>query len=112
MINLSKVDHFPEVTRSGRVSNELQQIIDALNTSASNGDRFALTGIQPGKAYNSMQQRIRAQAKKLNFKVVIRYDANDQKLYFKATSNGNAKTEVKTSDVKSIKTQNSKVTTK
>lgn len=112
MISISKVDTFPELTRTGRVSNELQQIIDALNTSASNGDRFALSGIQPGKAYNSMQQRIRAQAKKLNLKVVIRFDADEQKLYFKATSNGNVKTEVKTSDVKAIKTQTSKVTTK
>lgn len=112
MINISKVDTFPELTRTGRVSNELQQIIDALVASSSNGDRFALSGIQPGKAYNSMQQRIRAQAKKLNLKVVIRFDADEQKLYFKATNNGNVKTEVKTSDVKSIKTQNAKVSTK
>ena len=117
MINLSKVDNFPELSRSGRVSNELQQIINALHESANNGDRFALTGIEPGKAYNSMQQRIRAQAKKLNFKVVIRFDANEKKLYFKATSeNANtqttAKTEVKTSDIKAIKTQTSKSVTK
>ena len=111
MINLSKVENFPELTRSGRVSDELQQIIDALIASSTNGDRFALTGIQPGKAYNSMQQRIRAQAKKLNLKVVIRFDASEQKLYFKATGNDNAKTEIKASDIKSIKT-NSKVTTK
>ncbi len=112
MINLTKVDKFPDLTRSGRVSAELQQIIDALIASSNSGDRFALSGIQPGKAYNSMQQRIRAQAKKLNLKVVIRFDADDQKLYFKATSNENAKTEIKASDVKSIKTQPSKIASK
>jgi hypothetical protein len=117
MINLTKVDNFPELTRTGRVSNELQQIIDALVQSSSNGDRYALTGIEAGKAYNSMQQRIRAQAKKLNLKVVIRFDADEKKLYFKATgsnSNASVKTEneVKASDVKSIKTQTAKTGTK
>jgi hypothetical protein len=110
MFNLTKVDTFPELTRSGRVSAELQQIINALTDSANNGERFALTGIEPGKAYNSMQQRIRAQAKKLNLKVIIRFEASEQKLYFKASRNGAEKVEtaVKTSDVKAIKTQNAK----
>jgi formate-dependent phosphoribosylglycinamide formyltransferase (GAR transformylase) len=111
MINLSKVDSFPELTRSGRVSEELQQIINALVSSSENGDRFALTGIEAGKAYNSMQQRIRAQAKKLNLKVVIRFDASEQKLYFKATKDNNSVSNIKASDVKAIKTAN-KVTTK
>lgn len=84
MINLTKVDHFPELTRNGRVSEELQAIIDALIESSNTGDRFALTGVKAGKAYNSMQQRIRAQAKNLDLKVVIRYDSNQEKLYFKA----------------------------
>lgn len=85
MINLNKVENFPELTRSGRVSGELQAIIDALVDSANNGSRFCLDGVEPGKAYNSMQQRIRAQAKKLNFKVIIRFDADAEKLYFKAS---------------------------
>ena len=85
MLNITKVDNFPELTRSGRVSGELQGIIDALLDSANLGDRFALSGIEPGKAYNSMQQRIRSQAKKLNLKIVIRYDADDLKLYFRAS---------------------------
>lgn len=85
MVNLTKVDNFPELTRSGRVSKELQAIIDALIESANTGDRFALTGIKAGKAYNSMQQRIRAQAKNLNLKVVIRFDAENEKLYFKSS---------------------------
>lgn len=84
MINLTKVDHFPELTRNGRVSEELQAIIDALVESSNTGDRFALTGVKSGKAYNSMQQRIRAQAKNLSLKVIIRYDAQQEKLYFKA----------------------------
>lgn len=114
MINLTKVDTFPELTRSGRVSNELQAIINALIDSANNGERFALSGVEAGKAYNSMQQRIRAQAKKLNFKVVIRFDAESQKLYFKATKmndvvvNNNVANNVKTSDIKSIKTSTAK----
>lgn len=120
MINLSKVDTFPELTRSGRVSNELNQIIEALIASAENNDKFALTGITAGKAYNSMQQRIRAQAKKLNFKVIIRFDAEEQKLYFKAskTEVENVITEVsnemnvKSSDIKSIKTSGTKTTVK
>lgn len=128
MINLSKVENFPELTRSGRVSSELQSIIDALVESANNGSRFAISGVEPGKSYNSMQQRIRAQASKLNFKVVIRFDADDQKLYFKASKasgqpmvpvmneneiNNDANievtnTEAKASDIKSVKTQASK----
>lgn len=95
MINLNKVDTFPELTRSGRVSGELQALIDALVDSANNGSRFCLDGVEAGKAYNSMQQRIRAQAKKLNFKVIIRFDAEASKLYFKASrANGQEMTPV------------------
>ena len=120
MFNLSKVDTFPELTRSGRVSNELNQIIDALIASAENNDKFALTGITAGKAYNSMQQRIRAQAKKMNFKVVIRFDAQEEKLYFKASKETIASVnveetvpnEVKSSDIKSIKSNATKVSSK
>lgn len=109
MVNLTKVDTFPELTRSGRVNEELQAIIDALMQSADNGDRFALSGVKAGKAYNSMQQRIRAQAKKFNFKVIIRYDAPAETLYFKATRMHNDPTsidnkpEVKAANVKGIK---------
>jgi hypothetical protein len=122
MFNLSKVDTFPELTRSGRVSNELNQIIDALIASAENNDKFALTGITAGKAYNSMQQRIRAQAKKMNFKVVIRFDSQEEKLYFKASKGEvNASTnndaiesgkDLKSSDIKSIKTNSAKASAK
>lgn len=82
---LNKVDYFPEITRQGRVSEELQQIKDALDESADNGERFCLSGIEPGNAYNSMQQRIRAQAKRMGLKVTIRFDSDAGDLYFKAT---------------------------
>lgn len=119
MISISKVDSFPELTRSGRVNGELQGIIDALLASANNGDKFALSGVEPGKPYNSMQQRIRAQAKKLNLKVIIRFDAESKTLYFKASRATGAEKfdvmpmndsedglHVKASDVKSIKAKN------
>lgn len=85
MFSLSKVDHFPEITRQGRASEELQAIVQALKDSAEKGERYCIEGVEPGNAYNSMQQRIRAQAKKLNYKVIIRYDRDNGALYFKAT---------------------------
>jgi len=88
MFSISKVDHFPEITRQGRTSEELQAIINALEDSASKGERFCIGGIDSGNAYNSMQQRIRAQAKKLNLKVTIRYDKDQANLYFKASRMG------------------------
>ena len=88
MFSIQKVDHFPEITRQGRVSEELEAIISALQDSANKGERFCIGGIDSGNAYNSMQQRIRAQAKKLNLKVTIRYDKDESNLYFKASHNG------------------------
>lgn len=84
-INIQKVEKFPEISRSGRVSEELQLIIDALNMSADKNEKFCIKGVEKGKAYNSMQQRIRAQAKKLGYSIVIRFDAEESALYFKAT---------------------------
>jgi hypothetical protein len=137
MFSINKVDSFPELTRSGRVNTELQEIINALIESANTGSKFALSGVEPGKAYNSMQQRIRAQSRKLNFKVIIRYSADDQTLYFKAgrakgqdfvdvvpfemsdseiiepdmademSINHESALSVKSSDVKTVKTKNS-----
>jgi hypothetical protein len=85
--NIEKVDSFPEISRSGRVSDELNLIIEALNQSVKANDKFCIKGIEKGKAYNSMQQRIRAQAKKLGYSIVIRYDATEKGLYFKASAN-------------------------
>lgn len=56
-----------------------------MKDSAEKGERYCIEGVEPGNAYNSMQQRIRAQAKKLNYKVIIRYDRDNGALYFKAT---------------------------
>lgn len=84
-ININKVEKFPEISRSGRVSEELQMIIDALNESVKTGEKFCIDGVLKGKPYNSMQQRVRAQAKKLGYNIVIRFDANESKLYFKAS---------------------------
>ena len=83
--NIKKVDTFPEISRSGRVSEELQMIINALNESVKTGDKFCIQGVEQGKPYNSMQQRIRAQAKKLGYNIVIRFDAETKSLYFKAS---------------------------
>ena len=91
---LNKVDNFPEISRSGRVSEELQAIINALNEFVNSGDKFCIDNVLAGKPYNSMQQRIRAQAKKLNYKIIIRYDAESHKLYFKASRMGNEKVSV------------------
>jgi uncharacterized protein (UPF0303 family) len=85
-INIEKVDNFPEISRSGRVSEELQMIIEALKMSVKTGDKFCIKDIQKGKAYNSMQQRIRAQAKKLGYNIIIRFDASDNTLFFKASA--------------------------
>lgn len=113
-LNIQKVDSFPEISRSGRVSDELQLIIDALVQSASTNEKFCIEGVEKGKAYNSMQQRIRAQAKKLGYNIVIRFDAIDSKLYFKASKLNNKvavdKGSVTASTTPNVKT-NSKVST-
>lgn len=101
-ISIQKVENFPEISRSGRVSEELQMIIDALNESVKTGEKFCITGIEKGKAYNSMQQRIRAQAKKLNYNIVIRFDAEESKLYFKATQEKKATTSVNANAVTAV----------
>lgn len=109
-ISIEKVENFPEISRSGRVSGELQLIIDALVESANTGEKFCIKGVEKGKAYNSMQQRIRAQAKKLGYNIVIRYDAIESALFFKATVNSN-KTSVNAGDTAGVKSK-AKVATK
>ena len=48
-ISIQKVDNFPEISRSGRVSEELQMIIEALNESVKTGDKFCIKGIEKGE---------------------------------------------------------------
>jgi hypothetical protein len=114
---LNKVDTLPEISRAGRKSEELNMIIAALNESVNDGNPFRIDGIEAGNAYNSMQQRIRAQAKKLGYKIVIRFDSTTDALFFKATRVGNVKNvtetgvtavnnlSAKTSEIAGVKTK-------
>lgn len=99
-IKMNKVESFPEITRAGRQSEDLQAIVNALHESVNSGQKFSLT-VEPGNAYNSMQQRIRAQAKKFGYKIIIRYDSANKELFFKANRGGNAS--VPTSEVAGVK---------
>jgi hypothetical protein len=112
MFSISKVDHFPEITRQGRVSEELQQIVEALHNSADKGERFCIDNIEAGNAYNSMQQRIRAQAKKHNYKVTIRFDKDENKLYFKASKGGSVTTEDSIDNEVGVAASDAKASTK
>jgi hypothetical protein len=103
-IKINKVDNFPEIQRVGRTSEELQMLIDALHMSAKTGQKFSLEGIEPGNAYNSMQQRIRAQAKKFGYKIAIRFDSRTKQLFFKAYNGPVEK--VSTKEISSIKSKN------
>jgi hypothetical protein len=51
-----------------------------------------------------MQQRIRAQAKKFGYRVMIRYKADEKALYFRA-SKGTEKVAVKTSEITGVATK-------
>lgn len=102
-LKLTTVDKLPEISRSGRTSPELNMIIEALNNSAKNNQNFRLDGIEPGNAFNSMQQRIRAQAKKLGYKITIRYDSNGKVLFFKASKSTPS---VSTKEVASVTVKN------
>jgi hypothetical protein len=104
--NIKSVDSFPEIKRAGRMSAELQKIIDCLIESSKTGKGYEIENVEAGKKFNSLQQRIRSQAKKLNFKVTIHYNSATSSLFFKVPSVINQKTEkpVVAKDVKSVKT--------
>ena len=102
---LNKVDTLPEISRAGRKSEELNMIIAALNESVNDGNPFRIDGIEAGNAYNSMQQRIRAQAKKLGYNIVIRFDAIEGSLFFKATNTTTPTTTVPSNEVTGVKTK-------
>jgi hypothetical protein len=103
-LEITTVDNFPQITRSGRTSAELQQIIDSLVESSNTGKTFAISNVEQGKKFNSLQQRIRAQAKKLELKVTIHFDKNEGKLYYKSPMNDSMKKEVTSKEIKSVKT--------
>lgn len=100
---VNKVDKLPEISRAGRKSEELNMIIDALKQSVSTNAVFNIVGIKAGNAYNSMQQRIRAQAKKLGYKIVIRFDSVNETLFFQATAMPTEKITGVTADKLSVK---------
>lgn len=108
--NISKVETFPEITRTGRTSAELQMIIDSLNASNNNGENFRIDSVEEGKKFNSLQQRIRAQAKKLDYKVIIHFSRTESALYFKVVDSKKVvpSTSIATKSVKTVKT-NTKV---
>ena len=108
--SINKADKLPEISRAGRRSEELNMIIETLKMSANGNTVFNITGIKAGNAYNSMQQRIRAQAKKLNLGIVIRFDSKNETLYFQASNTVKVKNtdkdiSVKASDVPGVKSR-------
>ena len=110
-MQIKEASHFPVISRSGRTSAELQMIIETLTMSSKTGTPFSITAIEAGKKYNSMQQRIRAQARKLNLNVEIHYDKTNETLYFRVPNVSEFETAiapkgevVKSKDIKNVKT--------
>jgi len=85
-MQIKEASNFPVISRSGRVSEELKNIIDTLLLSSKNGKPYSINNIEFGKKYNSMQQRIRAQAKRLNLNVQIHFDKTNSTLYFRVVN--------------------------
>jgi hypothetical protein len=101
-MNIKEANTFPEISRSGRTSEELQKIIDALVSSSETGKPFNIENVEMGKKYNSLQQRIRAQAKKLNLRVQIHLETRTNTLFFRVVSQNEVS--VKSKNVKGVKT--------
>ncbi len=106
-LNIKTVDSFPQITRSGRTSAELQEIINSLIESSKTGKTYMIENVEEGKKFNSLQQRIRAQAKKLELSVKIHFDKNTSSLYYMSPMieavTETVNTSVKAKDVKSVK---------
>ena len=84
MVSINKIEDFPILTRSGRQTEEVVMVREALKESiANNFEAFELTGI-PQDGYNSWQQLIRTQSKKLGINVEIRFSAENETLAFRA----------------------------
>ncbi len=80
----NKIEDFPILTRAGRQTEEVVMVRDALKQSIDNNyEAFELSGI-PADNYNSWQQRIRTQAKKLGINVEVRFSAEKETLAFRA----------------------------
>ena len=84
MVSINKIEDFPILTRAGRQTEEVVMVRDALKQSVDNNyEAFELSGI-PKDNYNSWQQRIRTQAKKLGINVEVRFSAEKETLAFRA----------------------------
>jgi len=84
MVSINKIQDFPILTRTGRQTEEVVMVREALKESIANDfEAFELTGI-PKDGYNSWQQRIRTQAKKLGINVEVRFSAENETLAFRA----------------------------
>lgn len=84
MVSINKIEDFPILTRTGRQTEEVVMVRDALKHSIENNyEAFELSGI-PKDNYNSWQQRIRTQAKKLGINVEVRFSADKETLAFRA----------------------------
>lgn len=84
MVSINKIEDFPILTRAGRQTEEVVMVRDALKQSIDNNyEAFELSGI-PADNYNSWQQRIRTQAKKLGINVEVRFSAEKETLAFRA----------------------------
>ena len=103
-LEIKETDIFPKSTRSGRTSEELKQIISSLIESNSTGKTFIISNVEAGKKFNSLQQRIRTQAKKLGLKVMIHFNKETGELYYKSPSEETANNSVTAKQVKSVKT--------
>jgi hypothetical protein len=103
-IEIKEADTFPKSTRSGRTSEELKRIIESLIESNESGKTFVIDNVEAGKKFNSLQQRIRTQAKKLDIKVMIHFNKETGQLYYKCSTEKNEAADVKAKQVKSIKT--------
>lgn len=104
MLSIKETENFPAITRSGRVSAELQMIIDCLIESSNTDKSYVIEGVDHGNSYNSMQQRIRTQAKKLGLTVKISHDRNNSELYFKASRPADSVVSTKSKSKKSSDT--------
>lgn len=103
-MEIKQSDKFPVISRTGRTSAELQMIIDTLVISGKTGLPFLITDIEVGKKYNSMQQRIRAQANKLGLNVEIHFDKVSSTLYFRVPNvNGSEFENTQTLITKTVK---------
>lgn len=104
--DIKPVDSFPQITRSGRTTAELQKIIDSLINSKNTGQTYVIENVEEGKKFNSLQQRIRTQAKKLDIRVMIHFDKNSGKLYYTCPNIAENNAVVTAKDVKNVKTNN------